>query len=68
MSISLARKPSNWLDNEMENRMKMKKVLFMAVMLLSTFVCKAEAVREGHEDEWQKSIILFVGENLGAKE
>lgn len=48
--------------------MKMKKVLFMAVMLLSTFVCKAEAVREGHEDEWQKSIILFVGENLGAKE
>lgn len=24
----------------------------------------ASAVREGHEEEWQKSIILFVGENL----
>lgn len=28
----------------------------------------ASGVREGHEDEWQESIILFVGENLGAKE
>lgn len=28
----------------------------------------ASGVREAHEDEWQKSIILFVGENLGAKE
>ena len=26
----------------------------------------ASGVRVGHEDEWQKSIVLFVGENLGA--
>lgn len=28
----------------------------------------ASGVREGHEDEWKQSIILFVGENLGVKE
>lgn len=28
----------------------------------------ASGVREGHEDEWEESIMLFVGENLGAKE
>ncbi len=28
----------------------------------------ASAVKEGHEEEWKQSIILFVGENLGAKE
>lgn len=28
----------------------------------------ASGVREDHEDEWQKSIILFIGENLGTKE
>lgn len=28
----------------------------------------ASGVREGHEEEWQKSIMLFVEENLGAKE
>ena len=29
---------------------------------------KASGVREGHEDEYKNSIILFVGENLGAEE
>ncbi len=28
----------------------------------------ASAVRKGYEDEWQKSIILFIDENLGAEE
>ena len=28
----------------------------------------ASGVREGHDEEWKQSIILFVGENLGAKE
>lgn len=27
----------------------------------------ASGVREGHKDEWRKSVVLFVGENLGAK-
>ncbi len=28
----------------------------------------ASGIREGHEDEWKQSVILFVGENLGVKE
>ena len=56
------------VTHHIEFRYGSNKEQLMQLMTGKYAYWMASGVREGHEEEWMRSIILFVGENLGAKE